>query len=77
MLNNNCMCIVQIPLGFGTVIHFLVWYVFREEHILMKDVWRSTVMDSGGQYVVMDLTVLMLPPSVDNLDMTHTCIITI
>ena len=26
----------------------------------MKDVWKYTVMDSGGQYVMMDLVQLML-----------------
>ena len=38
----------------------LVWCVFREETILMKDVLRCTVMDSGEQYVMMDLIQLML-----------------
>ena len=38
----------------------LVWCVFREETILMKDVLKYTVMGSGGQYVMMDLVQLML-----------------
>ena len=38
----------------------LVWCVFREETILMKDALRCTVMDGGEQYVMMDLVQLML-----------------
>ena len=37
----------------------------------MKDVLRFIVMDSGGQYAVMDLTLLMLTPSASNWDMIH------
>ena len=32
----------------------------------MKDVWRSTAMDSGGQYAVLGLTILMLTLSANN-----------
>ena len=41
----------------------------------MKDVLRSTVMDNGGQYVVVDLVQLMLTLSVNNLDMIPILII--
>ena len=58
--------IVQILLEYGTVIHTLVWYVFKEELILMKDVWRFIVMDSGGQYAVLGLELLMLTPFASN-----------
>ena len=69
-----CIAIVsllflQTPLGFGTVIHSLVWYVFKEETILMKDVWRSIVMDSGGQYAVLGLALLRLVLFASNWDM--------
>ena len=36
----------------------------------MKDVWRFIVMDSGGQYAVLGLTILMLTLSAGNWDMT-------
>ena len=62
--------IVQILLESGTVTHSLVWYVFKEELILMKDVWRFIVMDSGGQYAVLGLELLMLTPFASNWDMT-------
>ena len=68
-----CIClhyIVQILLESGTVAHTLVWYVFKEEIILMKDVWRFIVMDSGGQYAVLGLELLMLTPFASNWDMT-------
>ena len=35
----------------------------------MKDVWRFIVMDSGGQYAVLGLTILMLTLSANNWDM--------
>ena len=63
--------IAQILLESGTVIHTLVWYVFKEEIILMKDVWRFIVMDSGGQYAVLGLELLMLTPFASNWDMMH------
>ena len=69
--------IVQILLESGTVTHSLVWYVCKEELILMKDVWRFIVMDSGGQYAVLGLELLMLTPFASNWDMiTITDIIT-
>ena len=37
----------------------------------MKDVLRSIVMDSGGQYAVMGLTLLMPTLSANNWDMIH------
>ena len=36
----------------------------------MKDVWRFIVMDSGGQYAVLGLALLMLTLSASNWDMT-------
>ena len=36
----------------------------------MKDMWRFIVMDSGGQYAVLGLTILMLTLSASNWDMT-------
>ena len=36
----------------------------------MKDVWRFIVMDSGGQYAVLGLTLLMLTLFASNWDMT-------
>ena len=69
--------IVQILLESGTVTHSLVWYVCKEELILMKDVWRFIVMDSGGQYAVLGLELLMLTPFASNWDtITITDIIT-
>ena len=69
--------IVQILLESGTVTHSWVWYVCKEELILMKDVWRFIVMDSGGQYAVLGLELLMLTPFASNWDMiTITDIIT-
>ena len=38
----------------------------------MKDVWRFIVMDSGGQYAVLALDILMLTLSAGNWDMTPT-----
>ena len=38
----------------------------------MKDVWRFIVMDSGGQYAVLGLALLMLTLSASNWDMTPT-----
>ena len=38
----------------------------------MKDVWRFIVMDSGGQYAVLGLAILMLTLSASNWDMTPT-----
>ena len=38
----------------------------------MKDVLRSTVMDSGEQYVIMELVILMYKLSVNNWDITIT-----
>ena len=38
----------------------------------MKDVWRFIVMDSGGQYAVLGLTLLMLTLSASSWDMIHT-----
>ena len=38
----------------------------------MKDAWRFIVMDSGGQYAVLDLAILMLTLSASNWDMTPT-----
>ena len=35
----------------------------------MKDVWRFIVMDSGGQYAILGLTILMLTLSASNWDM--------
>ena len=35
----------------------------------MKDVWRFIVMDSGGQYAVLGLAILMLTLSASNWDM--------
>ena len=61
---------LQIQLGSGTIILILVWYVFREVVILIKDVLRSIVMDSGEQYVIMDLVLLMLELSANNWDIT-------
>ena len=66
-----CNDIVQILLESGTVIHSLVWYVFKEELILMEDVWKCFVMDSGGQYAVLGLELLMLTPFASNWDMMH------
>ena len=63
---------VQILLGSGTVILSMVRYVFKEVIILIKDVWRSTVMDNGEQYAIMDLVLLMLKLSVNNWDITIT-----
>ena len=40
----------------------------------MKGVWKCTVMDSGEQYVMMDLVILMLLLFVDNWDITITTI---
>ena len=36
----------------------------------MKDMWRFIVMDSGGQYAVLGLTLLMLTLSASSWDMT-------
>ena len=38
----------------------------------MKDVWRFIVMDSGGQYAVLDLALLMLTLSASNWVMIPT-----
>ena len=38
----------------------------------MKDVWRFIVMDSGGQYAVLGLAILMLTLSASNWDMIPT-----
>ena len=35
----------------------------------MKDMWRFIVMDSGGKYAVLGLTLLMLVLSASNWDM--------
>ena len=43
----------------------------------MQDVLRSTVMDNGEQYVIMDLILLMLKLSVNNWDITITIIMII
>ena len=43
-------------------------------NFLIKDVLRSTVMDSGEQYVMMDLVLLKLKLSVNNWDITITII---
>ena len=59
---------LQIQLGSGTIILILVWYVFKEVVILIKDVWRSIVMDNGEQYVIMDLVLLMLLSFVNSWD---------
>ena len=36
--------------------------------ILTEVLWKSTVMDNGEQYVIMDFLVMMLVPSADNWD---------
>ena len=38
----------------------------------MKDMWRFIVMDSGGQYAVLGLAILMLTLSASNWDMIPT-----
>ena len=44
----------------GTAILFLVWYAFKEANMLIKVVWKFTVMDNGEQFVTM-VSVLMMP----------------
>ena len=68
-VNKPYMCTPQTPLGSGTVAHSLVWYVFREGFTPIKDLWKSTVIDSGGQYVTVDSVQMMLTLSVDSWDM--------
>ena len=55
-------------LEYGTIILILEWYVYKEVDILIKDVLKSIVMDSGEQYVLMDLILMMFKLFVDNWD---------
>ena len=55
-------------LEYGTVILILAWYVYKEVDILIKEELMSIVMDSGEQYVQMDLILMMPKLFVDNWD---------